>query len=408
MSIFLGTSQRETMRPLAVNGMHATDCYEQIRTLLARAQGRLAARGMPDAALFLAEPVHDPSSGRIDWYAEGRSAVALSAVSPEERDRALAKVHDYGQAVTALIEDPGSELGAKGSVARELLRLTLRCPCAEENLYLVDGRPVLACWGFAPGYGQGAPEDILRYSPKRVMPAPAPPPPVAHAVPATPRPEALTKKHVRGGWLLPLLLCLLLFCLLLAALGLFSSIPLPFSCSSTPSVPEERHDEQPSAAPVVEEPAVMEPVIGMPVVEEPVIGEPEPLFEKSVPGAALVIPEGAREAEDISFLEGCWVAETGLQNLSGGAVVVEYCFDRNGKGRRVMREEGGLVCAGNASATFNGAGLAITAALASCPRGGGYVPQEVLCRDMGGSTICEGRELTPSHVGTWDAEFHRR
>ena len=86
MSILLTTSRRNDMRPLAFQGMLATNCYDQLSSLLKRHGDFLAAHGMPDAGSFLAEPVHDPRSGSIDWYTNlGGEARKLSLHAQEKK-----------------------------------------------------------------------------------------------------------------------------------------------------------------------------------------------------------------------------------------------------------------------------------------------------------------------------------
>ncbi len=107
----------------------------------------------------------------------------------------------------------------------------------------------------------------------------------------------------------------------------------------------------------------------------------------------MQIPEDAARNKDVSFLDGCWRIDNSVEDTLGGTVTVEYCFDRRGRGERVLRHPGGDVCRGAVSARFSGGSLVIDAAGATCKRGG-YGRQRVICQDSGASTLCTGAERT--------------
>lgn len=122
----------------------------------------------------------------------------------------------------------------------------------------------------------------------------------------------------------------------------------------------------------------------------------------------LKIPEEAVKKKDLSFLEGCWVSETGLfSHPSGEPITAEYCFDKKGKGRRFVRERNGQVCSGTAQARFQGTRLEFDAPIAKCPRGGQYVPQDVKCTGSESRTQCHGNERGGKGL-KWDARFKRK
>ena len=122
----------------------------------------------------------------------------------------------------------------------------------------------------------------------------------------------------------------------------------------------------------------------------------------------LKIPQDAAKKKDLSFLEGCWVSETGLfSHPSGVPIVAEYCFDKKGKGRRFVRERNGQVCSGSAKAQFQGTRLEFDAPTAKCPQGGQYVPQDVKCTGSETSTQCHGNELGGKRL-KWNARFKRK
>ncbi|MDO5537212.1 MAG: hypothetical protein Q4F72_06755, partial [Desulfovibrionaceae bacterium] len=195
MNTPFATSHRGGMRPLAVQGVLAADCHEQLRAYLQQNRQFLAERGMPDAASFLAEPVRG-ANGAIDWYTNlSEKPVPLSSLPEAEQTAARA---NYAACVSALRQLAQSRTG--GSLAGELLALALQHP-SDEDIYIVQGRPVLVNWGYAPGIGNAAPESIMRLgdadiaAPVRpVRPEPAEKPAAPAAMAAAPAAAAFAEE----------------------------------------------------------------------------------------------------------------------------------------------------------------------------------------------------------------------
>ena len=453
MSTRIAVSLRGQMRALASQGIFATDCYEQLKSILLQKLG-------PDHAALLAEPQHNAEGNSVDWYAEGNGPVVpLAELSDQDAQALRARAGTLASDIAGLSSDLTADAQARQALSGQLLRLALQHP-ADEDIWSVDGRPVLINWGFAPGSVGAQPQDLTRLG--GVLPPPPPPAPVA-AVPVAVPP--------RSGclpWLLPLLLLLLLLWLLGAALGLLPS-PLPSGCMPVDRSALEAEKQKaaanedqlallwrqlqeraalckPVAPPVtptppkVEEkkeepkpdPEVVEPFLGETPVEPPKVAEapkpkpkPEPKQEpKPLPKEEpkpqeppkpapkkndnLAIPEDAAKKNDLSFLEGCWTSETGLySHPSNEPIIAEYCFDKSGKGRRLVRERNGQVCSGSASARFQGNQLQFDSSQARCPRGGTYVPQKVECTGQENTTQCKGKELGGANL-KWDARFKRK
>ncbi len=453
MSIRIAVSLRGQMRALASQGIFATDCYEQLKAIL---QQKLGA----DHAALLAEPQHNAEGNSVDWYAEGSGpAVPVTELSEPEAQALRAQAGALAADIAGLAKDMTADAQARQALSGQLLRLALQHP-ADEDIWSVNGKPVLINWGYAPGSVGAQPQDLTRLG--GVLP-PAPPAPVAAPVPVPVAP--------RSGclpWLLPLLLLLLLLWLLGAALGLLPS-PLPAGCMPvdrsaleaekqkaaanedqlallwrqlqeraalckpvtppvTPPTPKVEPKKEEAKQP---EPEVVEPFFGETPVEPPKVAEapkpqpkpkPEPKQEppkveppkQEPPKPApkkndnLAIPEDAAKKNDLTFLEGCWTSETGLySHPSNEPIIAEYCFDKSGKGRRFVRERNGQVCSGSASARFQGNQLQFDSSQARCPRGGTYVPQKVECNGQENSTQCKGRELGGANL-KWDARFKRK
>ncbi len=262
MNTHFATSQRNDMRPLAFEGLLATDCHSQLQSFLDASKAFLTRHGMPDAQLFLAEPMHDNATGKTDWYTPAaEKPVPLAELPEAEQELLLAKTSQYIEALTALAQS----CAPKNSMAASLLALATKHP-GKEDIYSAGGTPVLINWGFEESaaarpehivrLGEKAPSAILQLQPE---PRPEPQPELqpekqpeqqAQPVPgAAPEPQpvpvqdmpqaAVTPPPVPPAparsytgclpFLLPLLLALLLIWLFLAILGLLPS-PLPASC----------------------------------------------------------------------------------------------------------------------------------------------------------------------------------
>ena len=441
MSVRIAVSLRGQMRALASQGIFATDCYAQIRAILLQKLG-------PEHAALLAEPQHDAEGRNVDWYAEGQGEARPLKELPEAEAQALrAKAGGLAKDILALSRSLTADAQARQALSGLLLQLALQHP-SDDDLWSLGGRPVLINWGFAPGAVGAQPQDLSRLGA-------APPPPAPVAAPVLPPTPGRTGCL---AWLLPLLLLLLLLWLLLAALGILPS-PLPSSCFRTddaaleteknraaqldnelarlrqqlldraalckPVIPPvaAKEPDQPVKEPK-KEPEVVEPFLGetppepdKPKVEKPRREKPKVEQPKSEPPAPkpapkknedLNIPSDAAKKNDLAFLEGCWTSETGLySHPSNEPIIAEYCFDKNGKGRRFVRERNGQVCSGSAGARFQGNRLLFDSDPARCPRGGTYVPQKVECTGSERSTQCKGNELGGSRH-KWDARFRRK
>ena len=441
----LTSSPLAGMQRLAVRGIFVADCHEQLRGIILRGLG-------PQQAALLAEPACDPVSRRVDWYTSRTGQAVPLAALPEEEARALReKTARYVAEIHSLARQEAAHAAGGGSLSADLLSLAVS-QTDDGNLWSVGGEPVLVNWGYAAGMDGVLPQDLARLG--TTAPAPA-------VAPATPAPPLPPQRAGCAGWLLPLLLLLLLLWLLLSALG-WLPLWLPASCVPQPDrsalqaeqeragrleseldsllrqlrekaelcrpAPPPAPDPAPAPEPPAEQPRadVVEPFFGeTPVEPDPVPApKPQPAPAPSVQqpkpapkpaprpaprkGEEMQIPKDAAQKKDLSFLEGCWSSETGLtSSRTGGPVVVEYCFDKNGNGSRFEREEGGDVCRGPGKARFKGNRLYMESEYARCPGGRNYVPHWIECTGTGNSTLCNGREGDPKRT-RWKARFTRK
>ena len=429
---YLARSRRGDMQALAVRGIFVTDCYPQLNSIISRALGARC-------AALLAEPQHDAGQRHIDWYAlRSGTPLPVGALPPDEAQALREKAFRYAAAIAGLGGQHAGGSDAAG-IAVEMLPLVVQ-HAGEDDLWSVGGEPVLINWGFAPGRAGAQAQDLSRPGQMPVVPAT---PPVA--VPATAVPAGSGGSGGRGclWWLLPLLLLLLLLWLALAALGLLPS-PLPASCVPQPDAETLEREKQRGALLDAElealyrqlreraalctppaprpDPASVEPFFGetppepTPKPEPAPKPEPKPKPEPPKPqtrpaprkGDSMEIPKDAARQKDLSFLEGCWASDTGLTAVpTNKPVIVEYCFDKNGNGKRYEHVEGRESCVGPGRARFQGNHLHMESPYAECPDGTRFVPHSIDCTGSGRSTLCKGREHDSGNT-RWTARFRKQ
>lgn len=152
-----------------------------------RAAGQLraaiAARLSREHADLLAVPEVEPSGRTINWYAPFDGEVKrLADLADDERRAMLDRVQRLHGEIAGLATqmEAADRSSAERNFAR-LLRHALTAP-GEETLYVVDGRPVMAFWGFT---AEAALPGVFFASPP---PAAAP---LRAAAPGLARPEAV-------------------------------------------------------------------------------------------------------------------------------------------------------------------------------------------------------------------------
>jgi hypothetical protein len=197
-------------RALGLAGDPVWRAAPQLRAAIAQRLSR-------EHADLLAIPEADPSGRRIDWYAPFDGEVRrLADLGEQERSTvgaAVQRLHADLATLAQSMEAP-ERSGAERNFAR-LLRNALTAP-GEDTLYVVDGKPVMAFWGFSADAAL----------PGAFLPsAPIVPQPIAAARAAMPEAMFASAPAIapavlvhRGTWWQWLLLALLLL-LLLAGLA---------------------------------------------------------------------------------------------------------------------------------------------------------------------------------------------
>jgi hypothetical protein len=438
----LRTGNLQEFKALGVDGQPVYTAALQLREAIRLKMGR-------EAASCLAIPQPNETGDRIDWYAPDEGdVVPWSAATAEERSDAyqqLEAMHaQLGSTSTSMRNDVQSR---EKQIFGRLLEKTVHFPDSD-HVYLVNGKPVIAFWGFTDNAGTYDHDPLLCLRPPAPTAAPLAPPVSPAALAAAPVIEAKRPWWRWLLWLLPLLLLLLLLLFLLRACAPNVSLPLGLDQLDLPGFPEVRHvdlpnvnlggvngvvtgqgnsngqlsdgqaaegelpdgqlppdeGEQPAAPaeePPGEEPGAEEPTpppadeeAGEQPPVDPETGEPQP--RKQPPGRDvpqdLSIPPKALETGSTEFLNGSWKAGAGIQDAqTGKPMQLEYDF-KDGKGQVKVRRGDGVECTGDVNAAMQGGKLAINnQGQAACNDGSSYKLPDVTCTpDSRSAAGCSG------------------
>ena len=165
------------VRPLGVRGEPLHAVAGQLLAVIRRRLG-------DGPANLLAEPQLRESGDGIDWYANQiGEARRFSDLSEPERQQALAAIDGHLAAINGL----GEQLAASPSsdearLIGRSLHLSTRRP-SDDFIYLVDGQPVIAAWGYEPD-ALASLHGFVPTSVPAIAPAAAPPAAVLASAPA--------------------------------------------------------------------------------------------------------------------------------------------------------------------------------------------------------------------------------
>lgn len=185
--ILLGSDSLDGVRETGGFGQPLHALYPQIRAVLAGELGQ-------EAAELLAEPVVDRASNRIDWYSEGDPdvpPVALSSLAEELRRPIMARIEELLGRGRELAEQYAASNDPRRMQLSALLKAVLNTPAATE-VFLVDQRPLITRWGFAPDRPWEALAGSTAHRPSAVAPNAPRVPPGDVVVPEMPVPELET------------------------------------------------------------------------------------------------------------------------------------------------------------------------------------------------------------------------
>jgi hypothetical protein len=132
------------VRPLGVRGDPLHAVAGQLLAVIRRRLG-------DGPANLLAEPQLRESGDGIDWYAQQSGEIRrFSDLSEAERQQTLAAVDGHLAAINGLGEQLGaSQSSDEARLIGRSLQLSTRRP-SDDYIFLVDGEPVIAAWGYEP------------------------------------------------------------------------------------------------------------------------------------------------------------------------------------------------------------------------------------------------------------------
>ncbi|MDR2459342.1 MAG: hypothetical protein LBE38_00960 [Deltaproteobacteria bacterium] len=374
--------------PESYEGLTITSCYALISQLL-------DAELSPEASQILAEPVEKAKKNSIEWHTPLEGTIkAYGTLQGEEKDMADDKLclaagqfAAYGAKLMTSASDQRKLAGKLVTRLSTSIATALAGAVNEgQAVYLVGDKPVLAAWGLNPVVGAHGPVPQQRLSDREnkivkailagqrpnLNPTPVPIQPIAPPVPIepiSPQPaepigyyqETTTTftttyyevQEYRGSlwWLKVLLSALIVFLLLLLlAFLFFPSLREAVGVIHAPPMAawDDNRDDQLALA-----------------AERDRLRDEYLAFLASCTGGAqdLVIP---LDAEDLTFLEGCWASDPGLVNSNNKLpLIFIYCFDKSGNAQVYIEEKDKNnrttdICVTTATAVLEGNTLGIT------------------------------------------------
>jgi hypothetical protein len=312
----------------------------------------IAAHLTPEHAALLATPVRGEAS--VAWFAPGTALRRYGELEAADRDRLTAAAGAILSDIRRLAESGAAPMVTAAWPA-------LRTVPDLAHLFAVDGRPVLAGWGFAAPAGGAGPmagfdDSIAWRAPPRL---------------AWP---------VYGGMLAALAGLALFAGLVLVPLGVLMQ-PSPAICRMDPvqlALLREQSREAARSDALRAQLAQLqeqhgERALQCPIPREVVSAPPPP----APPPPRADLPEDRWNRRDLSMLEGCWNSTTPLRIENERTHHVrsvrswQYCFDAHGRGHQSITLEDGDRCEGDMSATFESNGQLQMRDLARCRLGSG-------------------------------------
>ena len=298
----------------------------------------LIGRLSDDHGTLFATPVVDETDNRIDWFAASKGAFRRWNTLDIDAQIEIAQtveryVADIEALSAKLIESDVGDAVKLGDRLRGAFYVA-----SEADVFVVDGKPVLANWSLRPRNHPSTPSVLPKLS-------------LLVAEPVVVG-ETIEPVHdVAQGSRLPRLLWLLLPFLLIAALLIYW-----FGWGNTST----RETTRLNAASETGE----------------------------RPGKALSLPAEAMKSGDLSFLEGRWRSFSGdlINEQTQEPIVAEYTFNKNGRGTKQILEKH-QACETRVVAEAIGGRLNIKEkSEAKCPDGRWYVLSETICEPGKGQT----------------------
>lgn len=229
------------VRPLGVRGDPLHAVAGQLLSVIRRRLG-------DGPANLLAEPQLRESGDGIDWYAAHDGTVRRFTDLPDaEKAETLARVDEHLAAINGLGDQlEASETSDEARLIGQSLKLSTRRP-SDDYIFLVDGQPVIAAWGYEPD----AFASLEGFAPSSVPVVARPVPPLAAvfaSAPAGMLPAALGWSRFWGALLFGLMFLILLLMaswLLRACAPVDPSLTVATIETPAPPAPEPPPDPTP-------------------------------------------------------------------------------------------------------------------------------------------------------------------
>lgn len=396
----IASTPKADLHALAFQGMTAISCYAQIREMLLRKFG-------DECMLLFAKPVENAAKDEIDWYSPVQGpAQKMSELPEEEQEKARSFTSNMAGEILRYAEEL-IQSGEHLKITRgNILRLALSCP-DKDCLYAVGKQPVFICWGCGPGTPGVEPENLARIASERAPSVKAPKEASIDQGAAPAAEQALaTRPYSLWWWILPLLLLLLLPCLWFGSFGKLPAISgeplfdvpgfdfLGVDVMDEGKISSIRNGIEALEARVASHIALCIPETGK-ATEPPKTG--------AVEMPALEIPESP---ENMDFLEGRWLCETGLfSERTNEPLKMYFSFDRNGNGQATIYESRDQ-CKGQVAAKMENKHLYLDLGRAECQNTrNSYRPVSIECSNTSGQqTECHGKYENGKE---WKAKFIR-
>lgn len=376
---FLRSGSLDKLVALGENGQ---PIYAQAQSI----REALRLKNQPAIADCLAIPQLNLRQDRIDWYAPFSGEIRpWTAADDNERRAALAQLDACLTEVEALSRQAVAAPQAAQQRFGTLLRYLLRFPDAQQ-VYLVDGKPVLTFWGFDHAEQGGGSDPFACLRPEETSPVAAPVTAAETAIgaPSAPQYDVRPPRAGRPGWLLAAIVMVMT----LAVLGWQwrqSHDAAPQAAAPAPVLP------MPPAAP----PAIT-PMPPLPLAKatlQPAPPTPEPAAPPS-DNHALIMPAAAVKAGSTRFLNGEWRAVPDVKTpLTGRLPSLRYRL-HNGKGSLSIRQADNVRCRVDVETGLMPSGNLVinSRTKAHCSDGSRYQIPEIVCQPQEDRpAACSGR-----------------
>lgn len=166
--------------------------------------------------------------------------------------------------------------------------------------------------------------------------------------------------------------------------------------------PFEEKPQTQEIVPVIVQPPTRRPGITI----EDILADPMKNKQDAERRDSLNLP---KDTAKLDFLEGKWRCETDLINMeTQEPIVMDFVFDREGKGTVRLREKTGRVFSGSAKATLKNNTLAIDVSkLKTAKSNTSYNGSRIQCQQKGQTAVCKGKNLGSPALEWNNATFHR-